>query len=75
MLTVRNKRRYRGAGDVVEAVTEVTGIKAAIQRRAERAGKPCGCEKRRDALNRMIPFRNSRSDDDGVEKPSGASDD
>lgn len=64
MLTIKNRRRYRGAGDVVEAITEATGIKAAVERRAKRTGKPCGCEKRRDALNRMIPFRNASTDNE-----------
>lgn len=45
-----------GLGDVVEAVAEVTGIKSAVERRARRTGKPCGCKKRKEALNRMVPF-------------------
>lgn len=48
--------QVRGLGDVVEAVTEATGIKSAVERRARRTGKPCGCKKRKEALNRMVPF-------------------
>ena len=37
--------RIRGLGDVVAKVTKAVGI------------KPCGpCQKRREALNRMVPF-------------------
>lgn len=37
--------RWRGLGDVVAAATKAVGI------------KPCGgCQKRREALNRMVPF-------------------
>lgn len=74
-MKIKKPKPPQGLGDLVEIVTEVTGIKSAVERRARRADKPCGCEKRREALNRMIPFRNSRSDDDGVEKLTGASDD
>ena len=46
----------RGLGDVVEWIASVTGIKSAVERRARRTGKPCGCQKRKEALNKMVPF-------------------
>ena len=52
-----------GAGDLVEAVTKATGIKAAVDAVAKATGRDCGCAKRRDKLNKMIPFRR---DTDGV---------
>ena len=40
--------KWRGLGDVVAAATKAVGI------------KPCGgCQKRREALNRAVPFRSS----------------
>jgi hypothetical protein len=51
---------YMGLGDVVEAVTEVTGIKSAVERRAKRTGKPCGCQKRKEALNKLVPFKKDK---------------
>lgn len=46
--------RPRGAGDLVEVITEKTGIKKAVEKVA---GKGCGCRKRRDRLNKLLPFR------------------
>jgi len=44
----------KGAGDLVEVITEKTGIKKAVEKVA---GKGCGCRKRRDRLNKLLPFR------------------
>ena len=55
--------RLDGLGDVVEVVTKATGIKAATDAVARATGKDCGCAKRRDRLNKLIPFRR---DTDGV---------
>lgn len=44
----------RGFGDLVEVITERTGIKKAVEKVA---GKDCGCGKRRDRLNKLLPFR------------------
>ena len=51
----------RGAGDLVEQVTKRTGIKALVEKVAR---KGCGCGKRRDILNKLIPFR---GEPDGVQ--------
>ena len=44
----------RGLGDLVEKVTEKTGIKSLVEKVT---GKDCGCGKRRDKLNKLVPFR------------------
>ena len=62
MLTIRNRRKYRGLGDVVEHAAEVSKIKAAVKRLA--GDRDCGCEKRRDALNKMVPFRNTETENE-----------
>ena len=49
-------RNMRGMGDLVERNTEKTGIKAVVDKVAEKTGKDCGCGKRRDKLNKAIPF-------------------
>jgi len=49
----------RGAGDLVEQVTKRTGIKALVEKVAR---KGCGCGKRRDILNKLIPFRGEPND-------------
>ena len=58
----------RGAGDLVEQVTKRTGIKALVEKVFR---KGCGCEERRDILNKLIPFRGEpnelQSDHDSAE--------
>lgn len=54
----------KGLGDVVEAVTTATGIKAAVEAVAKATGRDCGCGRRRDKLNKLVPFRR---DTDGVQ--------
>lgn len=43
------KKRELGLGDIVEAVTEATGIK-------ELVGDDCGCDKRKEQLNALLSF-------------------
>ena len=49
--------KSRGFGDTVAKVTQLTGIKSVVKTVAKKVGKDCGCDKRRDSLNRMIPYR------------------
>jgi hypothetical protein len=56
MIKRKTPMRPEGLGDVVELITEATGIKSAVERRAKRTGKPCGCQKRKEALNKLVPF-------------------
>tara|TARA_Y100001938_G_scaffold91980_1_gene126156 strand:+ start:309 stop:482 length:174 start_codon:yes stop_codon:yes gene_type:complete len=46
----------RGLGDSIEKFTTATGIKKAVDTVAKATGKDCGCNKRRDSLNRMFPY-------------------
>jgi predicted Zn-ribbon and HTH transcriptional regulator len=43
-----------GLGDVVEKITEATGIKKAVK---FIAGEDCGCDERKEKLNRLFPSR------------------
>tara|TARA_R110002072_G_scaffold77844_5_gene181044 strand:+ start:1314 stop:1466 length:153 start_codon:yes stop_codon:yes gene_type:complete len=47
----------RGLGDSVENFTKATGIKKVVDKISEVTGKPCGCSKRRDTLNRILPYK------------------
>ena len=62
---MKQLKRMDGLGDLIEAATEVTGIKKAVETVAKARGKDCGCQRRRDKLNKMIPFRGA---DDGVQR-------
>ena len=48
--------KSRGLGDSVARFTEATGIKKVVDTVAKATGKDCGCNKRKDALNRVFPY-------------------
>lgn len=43
-----------GLGDTVEKITKKTGIKKAVK---FIAGDDCGCDERKDKLNKLFPYR------------------
>ena len=47
----------RGLGDSVEKFTRATGIKTVVNKVSSALGKDCGCDERRDSLNRAFPFK------------------
>ena len=51
------KMKSRGLGDDIERFTKFTGIKKAVDVVAEKLNKDCGCNERRDGLNRMLPYK------------------
>ncbi len=51
-----NQIKSRGFGDTVEKFTKATGIKKAVDTVARATGKDCGCNNRRDTLNRVFPY-------------------
>ena len=49
--------KSRGLGDSIEKLTEATGIKAAVK---WLAGDDCGCDERKEKLNKMFPYNKVR---------------
>jgi hypothetical protein len=48
----------RGLGDSIEKFTKATGIKTAVNKVSKALGvEDCGCDNRRDALNRIAPYK------------------
>ena len=45
----------KGLGDTIEKVTVAIGIKPVVERVF---GKDCGCEERKEKLNKLIPYKN-----------------
>lgn len=46
-----------GVGDVIQKITEYTGIKNVAEAVAKLAGLPgCGCKERKEYLNMLFPF-------------------
>lgn len=50
-------RRKKGLGDTIEAITEATGIKKAVEVFSEITGLDCGCNERKEKLNKLFPYR------------------
>ena len=46
----------RGLGDTIERITTATGIKKAVDYISEKTGKDCGCDRRKDALNKRFEY-------------------
>jgi hypothetical protein len=55
--TTRKRRSPKGLGDVVESITTATGIKAAVDWFSEVTGVDCGCDARKEKLNKLLPLR------------------
>jgi len=45
-------------GDVIEQITEATRIKAAVEWFSETTGVDCGCDARKEKLNKLFPIKN-----------------
>ena len=51
---MQKNNRSKGFGDTVEKFTKATGIKKIVD---TVSGGGCGCNERRDTLNRMFPYK------------------
>ncbi len=60
-MSYKQKRSFsepsRGLGDSIEKFTKATGIKSVVNKVSSAIGKDCGCDERRDSLNRAFPFK------------------
>ena len=50
------KRKAQGLGDSIEKLTEVTGIKKAVEMFTEATGVDCKCDERKVKLNNLFPY-------------------
>ena len=48
-----------GAGDVVEKITTVTGIKAIVKAFTPE-GEDCGCDERKEKMNELVQIKNKK---------------
>ena len=51
---IKNESKVEGLGDVVEKITEATGIKKAVK---AVFGDDCGCEERKEKLNKLFNWK------------------
>jgi len=49
--------KSRGLGDSIEKFTKASGIKSIVDKVSQGLNIPCGCQSRRDALNRILPYK------------------
>ena len=53
------KRKVKGFGDTIEQITEATGIKAVVEVFSKATGLDCGCDKRKETLNKLFPYNSN----------------
>jgi hypothetical protein len=53
------KRKAKGLGDTIEAITEATGIKTVVEVFSKATGIDCGCDKRKETLNKLFPYNSN----------------
>lgn len=58
-------RKPKGLGDVIENITEATGIKAVVK---AIAGDDCGCEQRKQWLNQKFRFKSNCLSEEDVQR-------
>lgn len=58
---MKEDNKSKGLGDTVEKIMKATGIKKVVDVTTKAVGaKDCGCDKRRDTLNRIFPYNNNK---------------
>lgn len=50
-------KKSQGLGDTIEKITEATGIKKAVEMFTEATGIDCGCNERKEKLNKLFTYR------------------
>ena len=50
-------QKSKGLGDSIEKFTTVTGIKKVVDTVSKVTKKNCGCNEKKDALNRAFPYK------------------
>lgn len=51
--------KSKGLGDSIEKFTKKTGIKKVVDKVSEVTGIDCGCDERKNLLNKIFPYRNT----------------
>jgi hypothetical protein len=52
----RGRKKAAGLGDTIEQITEATGIKAVVEKFSKVTGVDCGCDKRKEVLNKLFSY-------------------
>ena len=49
-------KKSKGLGDSIEKFTKATGIRKVVDKVSKVVDKDCGCEERKNNLNRLFPY-------------------
>ena len=52
----------KGLGDTVEKITKATGIKTLVEKVSEGLNIPCGCQHRKEKLNKCYHTKNKKNE-------------
>ncbi len=52
----RGRKKAAGLGDTIKQITEATGIKAVVEKFSKATGVDCGCDKRKETLNKLFSY-------------------
>lgn len=56
---MKKKKKSKGLGDTVAKITEATGLDKAAEAIAKAFGQEdCGCKRRQEKLNEILPYKN-----------------
>ena len=47
----------QGLGDSIEKFTKATGIKTFVDKVSDGLNIPCGCQQRKEKLNKVFPYK------------------
>jgi hypothetical protein len=50
-------KKSKGLGDTVEKITKATGIKKVVDAISDATGIDCGCDGRKELLNKIFPYK------------------
>lgn len=63
---MKNKTNSQGLGDTIAKLTHFTGMDKLAKKLSRLVGKEdCGCERRRDKLNKIIPYNKNKGHETG----------
>jgi hypothetical protein len=57
--SLKNVGYTKPLGDRIESFTEATGIKNIVESISQGLNIPCGCQQRKETLNKMFPGKNN----------------
>jgi len=57
MKTTETSLKSKGLGDTVAKIAKSVGADRVAKAYEKTTGKDCGCNKRRDTLNRVFPYK------------------